>query len=150
MLLVLDDLHWADHSTALLMARVARACPGARVMMLGTYRSEEVDNDHPLAAVVASLRRERDFRFVPLQGLSPTDVTALVQARTAGSASDDLVDTIAADTNGNPYFISELVRHLAETGALTDVGGSRQSTHRPNRTSRQRARSNRASAPQAL
>jgi predicted ATPase len=57
MLLVLDDLHWADHSTALLMARVARACPGARVMMLGTYRSEEVGNDHPLAAVVASLRR---------------------------------------------------------------------------------------------
>ena len=123
MLLVLDDLHWADHSTALLMARVARACPGARVMMLGTYRSEEVGNDHPLAAVVASLRRERDFRLLPLQGLSRSDVSALVQARTAGSASDDLVDTIAADTNGNPYFISELVRHLAETGALTDMRG---------------------------
>ncbi len=123
MLLVLDDLHWADHSTALLMARVARACPGSRVMMLGTYRSEEVDNDHPLTAVIASLRRERDFRLLPLQGLSHTDVSALVQARTAGSASDDLVDTIAADSNGNPYFISELVRHLAETGALTDIRG---------------------------
>jgi predicted ATPase/class 3 adenylate cyclase len=121
-LLVLDDLHWADHSTALLTARVARACPGARVMMLGTYRPEEVGRDHPLAAVVASLRREPGFGLMALQGLSHSDVSALIQARTAGNASDDLVDTIAADTAGNPYFISELVRHLAETGALIDPG----------------------------
>jgi class 3 adenylate cyclase/tetratricopeptide (TPR) repeat protein len=121
-LLVIDDLHWADHPTALLTARVARACPSTRVMMLGTYRSEEVAEGHPLTAVITSLRRERGFRLVPLLGLPLSDVSALVRAH-AGSASDDLVDAIAADTGGNPYFVSELTQHLAETGALNDLPG---------------------------
>ena len=121
-LLVMDDLHWADHPTALLTARVARACPSTRVMMLGTYRSEEVTEGHPLTAAITSLRREPGFRLVPLLGLPLSDVSALVRAR-AGSASDDLVDAIAADTGGNPYFVSELTQHLAETGALNDLSG---------------------------
>ena len=122
-LLVVDDLHWADHPTALLAARVARACPGAHLMVLGTYRPDEVGDDHPLAAVITALRRERGFRLLPLRGLGRDDVSALVRASAAGSASDDLVDVIAADTGGNPYFISELVQHLGETGALKDVPG---------------------------
>jgi class 3 adenylate cyclase/tetratricopeptide (TPR) repeat protein len=126
-LLVIDDLHWADHPTVMLASRVARACPGARIVMVCTYRPEEVGDDQPLAAVIAALRREQHFGLVSLRGLPPAEVGQLVRME-AASATEQLVSAIAAETDGNPYFITELMQHLAETnapGLADDVAAGR-------------------------
>jgi class 3 adenylate cyclase len=119
-LLVLDDLHWADRPTLLLLQHLAKL-EGARLLVLGTYRDVELDRKHPLSSVLADLRRERLFERIPLQGFSPEEVQALLEAlaehemETAGVA---LARAIQQETDGNPFFIEEIIRHLVETGAL--------------------------------
>jgi class 3 adenylate cyclase len=120
-LLVLDDLHWADRPTLLLLQHLARKLEGARLLVLGTYRDVELDRRHPLSSVLADLRRERLFERVLLHGFSPEEVQSLLEALAehemdAGGVA--LARAIQQETDGNPFFIEEIIRHLVETGAL--------------------------------
>jgi class 3 adenylate cyclase len=119
LLFVLDDLHWADESSLLLLRHLLRLrLP--RVLFVVTYRDTELARTHPLAALVADLRREDNVERVVLRGLGGDDVRELLGASSghADGALDELATRITADTEGNPFFVHEVVRHLVETGRL--------------------------------
>ncbi|MDP9334984.1 MAG: AAA family ATPase, partial [Actinomycetota bacterium] len=121
-LLVLDDLHWADKPTVQLMRHLAGVAEGMRLMVIANYRPTDISASHPLAEAFSLLHRFNGVEFVDLAGLDDTELLDLMEA-TAGHELDDdglaLRDAIAAETNGNAFFATEILRHLAETGAIT-------------------------------
>jgi tetratricopeptide (TPR) repeat protein len=121
LLLILDDLHWADRPSLLLLQHLARRLAGSRILVIGTYRDVELDRRHPFASVLADLRRERIFERVLLRGLSRDEVHALLEAlaqHELDSMSMTFAEALQRETEGNPFFIEEVIRHLLETGAL--------------------------------
>jgi DNA-binding CsgD family transcriptional regulator/tetratricopeptide (TPR) repeat protein len=115
--IILDDLQWADASSLLLLQFVARSAHERRLLLVGTYRDVEVGPDHPLTATIAALNRERGSLHLRLHGLSPTATAALLAAPGADAATA-FTRALHAFTAGNPLFIRETVRHLAETDRL--------------------------------
>jgi len=106
LLLALDDLHLADRNTLALLARVARGAAGDRLMVLGAYRDADAVGT-PLLAAIADLRRDCDVERVPVEGLSVDEVEALLHGTADARRIHDRTD-------GNPFFVRELARHLAE------------------------------------
>lgn len=104
--LVLDDLHLADRNTLALLARIARGVAGERLLVLGAYRDADAVGT-PLLAAIADLRRDCDVERVAVEGLSLDEVATLL---------DGVADArrIHDRTDGNPFFVRELARHLAE------------------------------------
>src|SRR5215470_6096747 len=118
-MLVLDDLHWADKPSMLLLQHVARRLKGSRLTVVGTYRDVELDRRHPLSAILVELRRERLYERILLRGLSEPEVIELIAAisqQEVGSGGAALVHAIHQETEGNPFFIEEVLRHLVESG----------------------------------
>ncbi len=125
-LLILDDLHWADAPTLALLKHVLRWPADSRLLILGTYRDVELDRRHPLADVLADLRRDERFHRIVLRGLSKDEVRGVLQARAGHELPPEaqrLADAIHAQTEGNPFFIREVIRHLVETGAIYQKDG---------------------------
>ena len=120
LMLVLDDLHWADHSSLMLWEFVSREISNARVMLLGTYRDVEVGRRHPLSQVLGSLIREPSFRRVQLGGLSKEDTSRLVELSAGVTLAEPSLDLIHSRTEGNPLFLSELVRLVGEESIGAD------------------------------
>ncbi|MGH9010386.1 MAG: ATP-binding protein [Acidimicrobiia bacterium] len=121
LLLVLDDLHWAAKPTLLLLRHVLRFSEPLRVLILGTYRDTELGRRHPLAELLADLRRQTGVERVSVSGLDPAAVTSFVEHFAGhGLEGDDeaFAQAIYAETEGNPFFVGEVLRHLAETGAV--------------------------------
>lgn len=120
--LFLDDVHLADRQSLLLLQFVAGELAGARILLVGTYREDELDPGHPLLAVHAALGRERGYTRVRLRGLAAGAVKALLEAeaRQALESTAELafVEAVCRETEGNPSFIQEIVRHLVESGAV--------------------------------
>jgi class 3 adenylate cyclase/tetratricopeptide (TPR) repeat protein len=123
LLLVLEDLHWADESTVLLTEYLAPLLPEMPVLVLGTYRDIEVDLQHPLARVIGQLRRQRLVERVNLLRLSFDGVRAMVEALAGQPAPEQLVRVIDRETEGNPFFVEEVYLHLVESGLLLDEHG---------------------------
>jgi hypothetical protein len=121
LLVVLDDLQWAAKPTLMLLRHVVRAAAGGRVLLLGTYRDSELTQDHPLLEVVPDLRRQGGVDRFSLSGLDDAAVAALVE-QASGRALDEanlaLARAVYEETEGNPFFVREVLRHLAETGAV--------------------------------
>ena len=118
MVLVLDDLHWADESSLLLLQFLARELAGSRLLVVGTYRDVELSRQHPLAETLAELTRERLYERVLLRGLSRDDVERFIEV-TAGVASPrGLATAVHTQTEGNPFFVTEVVRLLVQEGEL--------------------------------
>ena len=120
-ILVLDDLQWADKASLLLLRHLTAADQAMRVLVLGTYRDSELSRSHPLTDTLAALRRTSGVGRLELTGLGDKDVVAYLEAA-AGQTLDDvgigLAHAVYRETDGNPYFVSEVLRHLAETGAI--------------------------------
>ncbi len=112
LVLVLDDLHWADKPTLLLLRYLTRTAPPRGVMLLGTYRETEVDAGHPLSATLAELRGIDGFTDHSLRRLDEAAVAQLVKA----SAAEQSGRRIFEETDGNPFFVVEMLSHLRETG----------------------------------
>ena len=106
LLLALDDLHLADRNTLALLARVARGAAGDRLLVLGAYRDADAVGT-PLLAAIADLRRDCDVERVAVEGLSVDEVEALLDGTADARRIHDRTD-------GNPFFVRELARHLAE------------------------------------
>jgi class 3 adenylate cyclase/tetratricopeptide (TPR) repeat protein len=123
LLLVLEDLHWADDSTLLLTEYLAPLLPEMPVRIIGTYRDDEVDTSHPLSRVVTQLGRRRLIDRISLRRLSFGSVRAMVEALAGQPPPEQLVRVIDSETEGNPFFVEELYLHLAESGVLLDEGG---------------------------
>jgi class 3 adenylate cyclase len=121
--LVLDDLHWADKPTLLLLQYLARNLRRDRLLVVGTYRDVELDRTHPLADVVATLRREQLYRRVLLRGLPRDDVKSFIEIIGDQQTPDEFADVIHRETEGNPFFVAEILRHLADTGGIQRVEG---------------------------
>ena len=118
LVLVLDDLHWADKPSLLLLKHILRSPLAARILVLGTYRETDLSRTNPLAAVMADLRRERLFERVSLDGLTEGNVAAMIAGMVGGEAPPEVARAVHAETDGNPFFVEEVLRHLQESGAL--------------------------------
>lgn len=114
LLLVLDDLHWADRSSLLLLEYVAGPLTVSRLLVVGAYRHIEVDRRHPLIRTLAELSRQGMTHRIDLQGLDEQAVGSF-SALTAGRpAPDGLSSVIHEQTNGNPFFVKEIVQLLLD------------------------------------
>jgi class 3 adenylate cyclase/tetratricopeptide (TPR) repeat protein len=119
--LVLDDLHWADKPTVLLLRHLVSTLPSTRVLLLGTYRESDLSASHPMTAGLAALRREASVERVAVDGLDDVGVVALLEGLAGheiGEEGIDLAHAVRRETGGNPFFTAEVLRHLAETDAL--------------------------------
>ncbi|MFQ6028445.1 MAG: AAA family ATPase, partial [Dehalococcoidia bacterium] len=120
LVLVLDDLHWADTPSLLLLQFVASEIgSGGRLLLLGTYRDVELSRQHPLAETLGQLTRERLFQRVLLRGLTRQDVDRFIEIATGVAPPAGLVQSVYTQTEGNPLFVTEVVRLLAQEGELS-------------------------------
>jgi len=124
MLLIFDDLHWADKPTLLLLRHVLRSGRAASVAIVATYRESELGRTHPLAETLVALRREPRVTRLVLHGLDVGHVTALVGSILGSDAPPKLPQLVADATDGNPFFATEMLLHLKETGALARFAGT--------------------------
>ena len=127
-LLILDDLQWADQPTLSLLRHVLSSSASSRLMIVAVYRESDLSRDHPLTALLADLHRDHGGDRIKLSGLESADVLALIEAL-AGHELDqkgrELASEITRETAGNPFFAGELIRHLIESGAVVQEQGER-------------------------
>lgn len=121
--LVLDDLHWADKGTIAMMRHVARFVTKHRILMLGAYRDVELDRQHPLSDALAQLRREVEYERIALKGLDESDIGAMLTSITEQEVPEAFVHAISDETDGNPFFIREVLIHLTEEGKIFQQDG---------------------------
>ncbi len=128
--LLLDDLHWADNATLALLRHLARQSD-LPLALIGTYRDSEVDPAHPLSDTLGVLARLERVRNLRLGGFNDDEVCDLVGAA-AGHQLDisarQFALAVGREAAGNPYFIVEILRDLAERGAVTRRADGRWST----------------------
>ncbi len=117
-LLALDDLHWADLPSLRLLTHVLRHARPDRLVVAATYRETELGRGHPLARVLADLRRDRLVERLALTGLDGSAACGLIAGWVGASAGTGLVAAVQEETGGNPFFIEEVLRHLLESEAL--------------------------------
>ena len=117
-LLAIDDLHWADRPTLLLLGHLLRDPRPTSLVIVATYRETELGRGHPLAHALADLRRDRLVERVPLTGLDGGAASDLIEGWVGADATAGLVAAVVEETGGNPFFIEEVLRHLLESGAL--------------------------------
>jgi class 3 adenylate cyclase/tetratricopeptide (TPR) repeat protein len=118
-LLVFDDLHWADRPSLALLRHVVTAADVTRLVVLATYRPAEVDAGTPVSDLITSLHRDPGVDRISLWGLGDEEIVALVEAAAGhplGSGAADLARALTRETGGNPFFAGEVLRHLAESG----------------------------------
>jgi class 3 adenylate cyclase/tetratricopeptide (TPR) repeat protein len=122
--LLFDDLHWADDSSLKLLQYLARYTPGFRVLLLGTYRDVDVRRQHPLEAALLDLGREQLVEEVELRRLDQEGTAALL-AEILGDKDDltDLAELVYRRTDGNAFFVQEMLRALVERGDLYRENG---------------------------
>jgi DNA-binding SARP family transcriptional activator len=122
--LVLDDVHAADKPSLLLLRFLARSLHDARIVVLAAYRDTETAPDDALSETVAEVRREPVTRAIRLGGLDVAEVARVIELIADTRPSDELAAAIHRETEGNPLFVSELVRLLASEGRLEEVARS--------------------------
>jgi tetratricopeptide (TPR) repeat protein len=116
--LVLDDVHWADQPTLLLLKHLMRSTRTAALCVVVTYRDSELRRTHPLAEILADLRRDESVTRLSLRGLTATDVQGLAPSITGQAVPTQLAEIVVEGAGGNPFFIGEVLRHWRETDAL--------------------------------
>ncbi len=117
LLIVLDDLHWADAPSLRLLEFLAPELAAARLLLVGTYRANELSRQHPLSNALGGLQRVRHFARINLAGLSAEEVQAFV-ASAGSTAPSGLAQALRGQTEGNPLFLREIVRFLEQRGVL--------------------------------
>ncbi len=118
LVIALDDLHWADKPTLLLLQHVARELSRLRVLIVCTYRDTDLSRTHPLSEALAVLNRDPGFQRIVLRGLTREEVAAYIRATANISPKAEVVDRIFEETEGNPFFLSEVVNLLTQEGSL--------------------------------
>jgi class 3 adenylate cyclase len=120
--IVLDDLHWADEPSLQLLRFVARRLAGTSLLVIGAYRDVELGRHHPLANTLGDLAGLEATRRISLRGLDPEGIADYIEL-TAGvdRPPADLARAIHEQTAGNPFFIGEVVRLMAAEGRLGEA-----------------------------
>ncbi|HUW00714.1 MAG TPA: AAA family ATPase [Acidimicrobiales bacterium] len=123
LLLTFEDLHWADESTMLFLRHMAPRLTHVPLMMLGTYRDDELAPERPLTTSIGPLIRDGGAVDLHPQLLTIDEVRSVLTARAGQEAPPELVDLVFDETQGNPFFVEELFRHLSESGRIFDEEG---------------------------
>ena len=122
MLLILDDLHWADKATLLMLRQVIRSAGEAPMLVLGTYRDTE--RGEALLDALADLHREHVLHRISLTGLDEDNASELIGQISDRGVSSQLSRTLWEECRGNPFFLEEMLRHQSSgdrTGAGADA-----------------------------
>jgi WD40 repeat protein/class 3 adenylate cyclase/energy-coupling factor transporter ATP-binding protein EcfA2 len=121
-LLVLDDLHWADAASLLVVRQLARGTAPAPLLVLGCYREPDVGRSRVLGEIGVDPRRPGPVQHRTVTGLPAAEVAELLAALTGQTPPEELVRTVDAETEGNPYFVHQLAGNLVEKQLAQKVG----------------------------
>lgn len=120
-ILVLDDLHWADAASLQLLRHLVASAGAMAVLILCTYRHTDLVQQHPLTALLADLHRMPGVERLRLAGLGDGETVELIAAAVGYDLDGDgvaLAHALRRETDGNPFFTNELLRHLGESGVF--------------------------------
>ncbi|MGH2984880.1 MAG: adenylate/guanylate cyclase domain-containing protein, partial [Solirubrobacterales bacterium] len=118
--IVLDDLHWADEPSLLLLKFAAREIGSSGLLVVGTYRDVELGRHHPLARVLGEISGTEGSVRVNFRGLSVDAVERYIGMTAGAAPPPGLAEAVQSQTDGNPFFVGEVVRLLASEGHLSD------------------------------
>lgn len=124
-LVILDDLHWADTPSLLLLRHLLRSNEPMRLLVIGTYRDTDIGRDHPLTQLLPDLRRERRGQRLAMPRLAEDDVAAMVAAAADRELDADEVEFaryLHAETDGHPFCVEEVLLNFVESGRLQTAG----------------------------
>ena len=116
--LVLDDLHWADKQTIVLLRHLVQSASPMALLVIGTYRDTDLADGDPMVDLLADLRREMSVERLSLEGLGDDEVVSFLEGMAGHDLDGDavtLAHLVRRETAGNPFFIGEMMRHLAES-----------------------------------
>ena len=119
LVVMLEDLHWSDKPSLVLLEFVARELANAKIMIIGNYRDVELNRRHALSITLGDLTRERLFERTLLRGLRRHDVERFIEIAAGITPPSALVDAVHTQTEGNPLFVTETVRLLIQEGDIT-------------------------------
>jgi class 3 adenylate cyclase len=122
LVIVLDDLHAADTPSLMLLQFLAGELAESHILIIGCYRDVDPTLTDSLSSTLAQLGREQVTRFLPLSGLAEREVASFIELSTDVEPSETLVASIHRETEGNPFFVGEVLRLLAAEGRLAEVG----------------------------
>ena len=125
--MLIDDLHWADESTLLLLQHFAQRLEQIPLLIVGTYRDVDLDVERPFAETLEALTRQRLAHRLALGRLSEGSVGKMLRSLSEQDPPAALVTAVYAETEGNPFFTEEVFQHLSEEGRLFDEAGNWQS-----------------------
>jgi DNA-binding SARP family transcriptional activator len=115
-LLMLDDLHWADDATVALLRHALESRPEMRVLVVATQRQTELAPGGALAEALHRLAQHGTLERIVLSGLADADVAELSRSLTGRELEHGLLRAIRQEAGGNAFFVQEIIRHLAESG----------------------------------
>jgi class 3 adenylate cyclase/tetratricopeptide (TPR) repeat protein len=127
----LDDLQWAEKGTVAMLRHLARFAAQQRILVVGAFRGEDLDKDHPLTGALQALERETQLDHVRLEPLREGGVQAMLESFAQHELSAKVAAAWTREVGGNPFFIEEMVRHLIEAGDLYRDDSGRWTTTRP-------------------
>ena len=128
LLVVLDDLQWADEATVLLLRDLAERVSGGHVVVLGTYWDTELDSGRPFGTVLSRLLRRRRAQRLPVGRLSDREVERLAAGMAETTLTPVQLIGIQAATEGNPLFVEHSLLYLAESESMLGGGGRAQAS----------------------
>jgi serine/threonine protein kinase len=120
--MILDDLQWADTSTALLLRHIVQQLHDVRLLLLGTLRDVEDCRSDDLVQLLARLRPQPSFERISIHGLDAAETAELVAAHKVGDPTDGFIRRLRHATDGNPLFIGETLKSLSEMQSPTGGG----------------------------
>jgi tetratricopeptide (TPR) repeat protein len=120
---VFEDLHWADEPTLLLLQHIAQTLSSMAMLVMCTYRDVELEVTRPFAKTLETLLRQKQAVRISLRRLSASGVEDMLAAMSGQKPPQSLARVIFKETEGNPFFVEEVFRYLAEEGKLFDGTG---------------------------
>ncbi|HKO45335.1 MAG TPA: protein kinase [Pyrinomonadaceae bacterium] len=118
-----DDLHWADRGTLWLLGHLLRQLREERVLIVGAYRETELDRAHPLAKSLVDWNRERLVTRIALRRFDQQETSEQLGALLGESVSGDFANAVHRETEGNPFFVEEVLKALIDKGSVRRESG---------------------------
>ena len=123
LVLLFEDLHWADASTAALLQHILPRVARLPLLMIATYRDTEAFPERPLSALLGDFVRHEQTVDLRLHRLPASAVADLLREYGGGDAPRSVVELVVRETEGNPFFVEQVLKHLTEAGRLFDADG---------------------------
>jgi class 3 adenylate cyclase len=123
LVIVHDDLHWADEPSLLMLRFIARQIADSGLVLVGTYRDVELGRHHPLAETLSDLAAIEHSRRITLRGLDAEGIARYIEMTAGAEPPSGLAEAVREQTAGNPFFVAEVVRLMASEGQLGDAVG---------------------------